>query len=148
LGQQDQLVNHARAHRFLNPSELGKGNVAAKAGIALVWEADIGSPIACYSAVHPDHTNFPDLGDRQRIIQPIILVAQKELREKRRIGIRTIVDETGATRSAVQRLLNNTIREVPLDALALLCEWVPCLPGDILRLEPMPEAPEETTETA
>ncbi len=68
-----------------------------------------------------------------------ILVAQKELREKRRIGIRTIVDETGASRSAVQRLLNNTIREVPLDALAALCEWVPCLPGDILRLEPVPD---------
>ena len=32
------------------------------------------------------------------------------------------VEETGATRSAVQRLLNNTIREVLLDALALLCE--------------------------
>ncbi len=68
-----------------------------------------------------------------------VLVAQKELREKRRIGIRTIVDETGAARSAVQRLLNNTIREVPLEALAALCEWVPCEPGDILRLEPVPE---------
>ena len=68
-----------------------------------------------------------------------VLVAQKELREKRRIGIRTIVDETGAARSAVQRLLNNTIREVPLEALASICEWVPCKPGDILRLEPVSE---------
>jgi putative transcriptional regulator len=72
-----------------------------------------------------------------------ILVAQKELREKRRIGIRTIVEETGAARSAVQRLLNNSIREVPLDALALLCEWVPCEPGDILRLEPVPDTTNE-----
>lgn len=68
-----------------------------------------------------------------------ILVAQKELREKRRIGIRTIMDETGVARSAAQRLLNNTIKEVPLDALARLCEWVPCNPGDILRLEPLPD---------
>lgn len=68
-----------------------------------------------------------------------VLVAQKELRENRRIGIRVIVEETGAARSAVQRLLNNTIREVPLDALAALCEWVPCQPGDILRLEPVPD---------
>jgi putative transcriptional regulator len=68
-----------------------------------------------------------------------ILVAQKELREKRRIGIRTIMDETGVARSAAQRLLNNTIKEVPLDALARLCEWVPCEPGDILRLEPLPD---------
>lgn len=69
-----------------------------------------------------------------------VLVAQKSLREKRRIGIRVIVEETGASRSAVQRLLNNTIREVPLDALAALCEWVPCEPGDILRLEPVPDS--------
>jgi putative transcriptional regulator len=68
-----------------------------------------------------------------------ILVARKELQERRRIGIRVIVEETGAARSAVQRLLNNTIKEVPLDALAALCEWVPCAPGDILRLEPLPE---------
>ena len=64
-----------------------------------------------------------------------VLVAQKELREKRRIGIRVIVEETGATRSAVQRLLNNSIREVPLDALALICAWVPCGVGEVLRLE-------------
>lgn len=75
-----------------------------------------------------------------------ILVAQKELREKRRIGIRTIMDETGVARSAAQRLLNNTIKEVPLDALARLCEWVPCNPGDILRLEPLPD--EEPAKTA
>jgi DNA-binding Xre family transcriptional regulator len=71
-----------------------------------------------------------------------ILIAQKELREKWRIGIRVIVEETGAARSAVQRLLNNTIREAPLDALAALCEWVPCEPGDILRLEPVSDTNE------
>jgi DNA-binding Xre family transcriptional regulator len=68
-----------------------------------------------------------------------VLVAQKELREKRRIGIRTIVQEAGASRSAVERLLNNSIKQVPLDDLASLCEWVPCEPGDILRLEPLPD---------
>jgi DNA-binding Xre family transcriptional regulator len=68
-----------------------------------------------------------------------VLVAQKELREKRRIGIRVIAEETGAARSAVERLLNNTIKEVPLEALARICEWVPCEPGDILRLEPLPD---------
>lgn len=68
-----------------------------------------------------------------------VLVAQKELREKRRIGIRVIVEECGASRSAVQRLLNNTIKLAPLDDLAALCEWLSCEPGDILRLEPLPE---------
>jgi DNA-binding Xre family transcriptional regulator len=64
-----------------------------------------------------------------------VLVAQKELRERRRISIRTIVDETGASRSAVQRLLNNNMRLVPLDDLAALCTWLPCNTGDLLRVE-------------
>ena len=68
-----------------------------------------------------------------------VLVAQKELREKRRIGIRVIVEECGASRSAVERLLNNTIKQVPLDDLAALCEWIPCEVGELLRLEPLPE---------
>lgn len=68
-----------------------------------------------------------------------ILVARKSMREKRRYGIRTIVEETGASRSAVERLLRNTIKNVPLDDLAKLCEWLQCEPGDILRLEPLPD---------
>jgi putative transcriptional regulator len=69
-----------------------------------------------------------------------ILVAEKELRERRRLPLRVIVAESGASRSAVQRLLNNTIRNVPLDDLAALCEWLPAEPGDILRLEPAPSS--------
>lgn len=68
-----------------------------------------------------------------------ILVAQKELREKRRIGIRVIVREAQASRTSVQKLLNNTIKQVPLDDLAAICLWVPCEPGDILKLEPLPD---------
>lgn len=71
-----------------------------------------------------------------------VLIAQKELREKRKLGIRVITAESGASRSAVQRLLNNSIKLVPLDDLALLCAWVPCEVGDLLRLE------EEEVETA
>nr|WP_238530471.1 helix-turn-helix transcriptional regulator [Oscillochloris trichoides] len=64
-----------------------------------------------------------------------VLVAHKEVAESRRIGIRVIVDESGASRSAVERLLNNTIKNVPLDDLARLCAWVPCQIGDLLKLE-------------
>ncbi len=70
-----------------------------------------------------------------------ILVARKSMREKRRYGIRTIVEETGASRSAIERLLKNTIKNVPLDDLGKLCEWLQCEPGDILRLEPVPDEP-------
>ena len=70
-----------------------------------------------------------------------ILVARKSMREKRRYGIRTIVEETGASRSAIERLLKNTIKNVPLDDLGKLCEWLQCEPGDILRLETIPDEP-------
>jgi putative transcriptional regulator len=63
-----------------------------------------------------------------------VLVAQKELRERRTIGIRTIAEEAGASRSTVERMLNNTIKRVPLDDLTAICRWVPCEPGDVLRM--------------
>lgn len=68
-----------------------------------------------------------------------VLIARKEVEEKRRIGIRVIVDESGASRSAVERLLNNTIKNVPLDDLARLCAWLRCDIGDLLKLEEAPE---------
>jgi putative transcriptional regulator len=68
-----------------------------------------------------------------------VLIAQKELREKRKLGIRVITAESGASRSAVQRLLNNSIKLVPLDDLARLCTWVPCEVGELLRLEDIPD---------
>lgn len=64
-----------------------------------------------------------------------ILVAQKEVREGRKLPVRVITLESGASRSAVERLLNNSIKNVPLDDLGCLCEWVPCAVGDMLVLE-------------
>lgn len=64
-----------------------------------------------------------------------ILIAEKELRERRTLGIRTITEESGASRSTVERLLNNTIRRVPLDDLGKLCTYLNCEVGDVLRLE-------------
>jgi putative transcriptional regulator len=67
------------------------------------------------------------------------LVALKEARERRKIGILTIRNESGASRSAIQRLLNNTIKNVPLDDLKSLCVYLNCQPGDILKLEDTPD---------
>ena len=64
-----------------------------------------------------------------------LLVAEKELRERRSLGIRTITAESGASRSTVERLLNNTIRRVPLDDLGALCSYFNCEVGDILQAE-------------
>ncbi len=65
-----------------------------------------------------------------------ILVSAKELRDKRTLGIRTIAEEAQASVSTVQRLMNNSMRRVPLDDLARLCRYLNCSVGDILVFEP------------
>lgn len=64
-----------------------------------------------------------------------LLVAKRELRERRRLSIRIIVEESGASRSTVERLLNNTIKRVPLDELGALCRYFNCNVGDMLSME-------------
>ncbi len=64
-----------------------------------------------------------------------ILAAEKSLRERRQVGIRTIAKEAGVSTSTVQRLMNDTIRRVPLDDLGALCTYFSCEVGDILRAE-------------
>ncbi len=64
-----------------------------------------------------------------------IVVAEKELRDRRQLGIRTIAEESGASISTVQRLLNNTMKRVPLDDLARLCSYLECDISDVLRLD-------------
>lgn len=61
-----------------------------------------------------------------------LLVAEKEMRERRSLSIRTITAESGASRSTVERLLSNTMRRVPLDDLGALCSYFRCQVGDIL----------------
>lgn len=70
------------------------------------------------------------------------MIARKEVRENRRISLRTVAAETGVAISTVNRLANNTIRRVPLDELATLCEYLNCDISDILRLEEVPRRPE------
>lgn len=73
-----------------------------------------------------------------------VLLAAKEQRDRRTIGIRTIAEESGASRSTVERLLNGTIKRVPLDDLGAICRWLQCGPGDILiMVDRSPAAPQQ-----
>jgi len=63
------------------------------------------------------------------------LVAEREVRDRRKLSIRTIAKETGANVSTVQRLLTNDLRRAPLDELALICAHFGCTLDDIFRLE-------------
>lgn len=69
-----------------------------------------------------------------------LLVAAKEHRERRKLSLRTIVQETGVPISTVQALMNDTARRVELGDIGTLCSWLPAEVGDLLRLE---EAVEE-----
>lgn len=68
-----------------------------------------------------------------------VLLAEKELRERRTISLRKVVAETGVANSTVLRLANNTIKRVPLDELAVLCAYLECEVGDLLLLEDVGE---------
>lgn len=61
-----------------------------------------------------------------------LLVAARRMEQGRAPGIRTIAAESGASVSTVQRLMNNTIKRVPLEDLAMLCKYFRCQVGDIL----------------
>lgn len=70
-----------------------------------------------------------------------VLLSEKELQEGRKLGIRTVAEESGANVSTVQRLMNNRIKRVPLDELAQLCRYLRCQVGDILVY--IPDAPDD-----
>lgn len=61
-----------------------------------------------------------------------VVVTEHELATGRKLGIRTIAEEANASVSTVQRLMNNSIRRVPLDDLAALCKYFNVNVGDIL----------------
>ena len=69
-----------------------------------------------------------------------LLVAAKEHRERRKLSLRTIVQETEVPISTVQALMNDSARRVELSDIGKLCSWLPCEVGELLRLEEVPEA--------
>lgn len=68
-----------------------------------------------------------------------LLVAAKEHRERRKLSLRTIVQETEVPISTVQALMNDSARRVELNDIGKLCSWLPCEVGELLRLEDVPE---------
>lgn len=68
-----------------------------------------------------------------------ILAAERRIQYGRAPGIRTIATESGASVSTVQRLMNNSMKRVPLDDLAMLCKYFNCQVGDILEYIPDPQ---------
>lgn len=64
-----------------------------------------------------------------------ILVAEKATRDGRALSMRRVAEESGANISTVNRLANNSIRRIPVDELSVLCRYLNCDVGDMLRME-------------
>ncbi len=64
-----------------------------------------------------------------------VLLAEKETREGRSISLREVVRVADVPISTVMGLANNTLREIPVDALGALCRYLDCDVGDLLRME-------------
>lgn len=68
-----------------------------------------------------------------------VLVAQKSQREKRRISLLTVAEETDINKYTIYAIANDTLREYPVDVMSKLCEYFGCDLSDLLYLEEAPE---------
>lgn len=64
-----------------------------------------------------------------------ILLAQKAKRERRRISLKKVSDETGVNKYTVYAIANDTIKEYSKDVLVKLCGYLDCEVGDLLTIE-------------
>ncbi len=64
-----------------------------------------------------------------------LLIAAKEMKERRRLSLRTIEAESGTNLTTIQRLMNDTIKRISIDELSALCRYLDCNVGDILTME-------------
>lgn len=69
-----------------------------------------------------------------------VRVAEKAMRDGRNISLRAVAREADVPLSTVNRLADNTIREIPVAALTKLCVYLQCQVGDLLTLVDTPES--------
>jgi putative transcriptional regulator len=64
----------------------------------------------------------------------LVLVANKSQHEGRRLTLRRVSEETGVSYKTLRAIATNTIRELPTDVLAKLCDYFQCELSDLLFL--------------
>jgi putative transcriptional regulator len=69
-----------------------------------------------------------------------ILIAEKELREKRKLTYRTLAQETGISTATLTLYMSQKADRVDLTTLATLCEYFDVQPGEILIYSKEPPA--------
>lgn len=65
-----------------------------------------------------------------------VLLAEKEVRERRTLTLSDVAKETGISIYTVTGFANNTLREFPRDAITKLCAFFGCTTGDLLEYSP------------
>lgn len=69
-----------------------------------------------------------------------VLLAERQKTAKRRVSLRAISRATGVPEYTVRGFANDTLSEYPRRAIAALCNYLNCTPGDLLVLEdPSPD---------
>lgn len=61
-----------------------------------------------------------------------VLLAEKEIRDKRQITLKDVARETGVSIYTVTGFATNSLREIPSEALLRLCEYLECEVGDLI----------------
>jgi putative transcriptional regulator len=64
-----------------------------------------------------------------------VLIAEKSLREKRRITLSTVAEETNLSRPTIIKLARDEVRQIRGDVIATVCSYFGCSVGDLLYVE-------------
>ena len=73
-----------------------------------------------------------------------ILLAEKRMREKRRIAISEVAKETGIARQSLQAWENNTITRFDVPVMDALCRYFGVKPGDLFEyIDETPPTPNQ-----
>jgi putative transcriptional regulator len=73
---------------------------------------------------------MPKLRSRMRV-----LMAEKGLRENRKITLGIVAEETNLSRPTVTKMAQNEVAQIKGDIIAILCEYFDCNVGDLLYVE-------------
>jgi DNA-binding Xre family transcriptional regulator len=73
---------------------------------------------------------MPKLRSRLRV-----LMAEKSVREKRRITLVTVADETQLSRPTIIKLARDEIPQIKGEVIAKVCVYFGCTVGDLLYVE-------------
>ena len=71
---------------------------------------------------------------------PELLARKARRQDRKRIPLKSAAAEMGVSYYTLNAIVNNSIREYPVDVLKALCDYLECNVGDLLSYEEIPTA--------